>query len=263
MDKKYKKKRKIKIWNIISLVLVIVILFSLYNIGIWFLDNYKNSKIDKSFDDTKKKVEKLDVMDADKITNNLVSFDDLKKQNPDTVAWIRVRNTNINYPVVKCSNNGYYLYHSFDESENKAGWIFMDYRNRLDGTDKNIVIYGHNRRNKSMFGSLPNVLEESWYNNKDNYEMLYIDESGVHTYQVFSVYTIEDEDYYITTDFSNDEFESFIKTLKDRSIHDFNVNVTKDDSILTLSTCSTSTYYRVVLHAVRKDKVKEKKESSN
>ena len=252
MNKKSNRKIRIKIWNIITIILVGIIIFSSYNIIIWFIDNHNNKKIENLYIDTKKDIEKIDVMDVDKIKKNIVSFDDLKKQNPDTVAWIKVKNTNINYPVVKCSNNGYYLYHSFDESENKAGWIFMDYRNNLDGNDKNIVIYGHNRRNKSMFGTLPNVIEDWWYNNESNKELLYIDETGIHTYEVFSTYQIENEDYYITTDFSDNEFENFIKTIKERSVHDYNVNVTKDDSILTLSTCSTTTYYRIVLHAVKR-----------
>ena len=260
MNKKHRRV-KIKIGNIITLILIAIIIYSLFNISLWVIDNYKNSKVEKTFENTKKKIDKIDELYDKKILDNLVSFDDLKKQNPDTVAWIRVKNTRINYPVVKCSNNGYYLYHSFDESENKAGWIFMDYRNNLDGKDKNIVIYGHNRQNKSMFGTLPDVLEETWYNNKSNSEIIYIDESGIHYYDVFSVYLIENEDYYIKTDFGNGEFEEFIKTLKNRSVHDFNVNVTKDDSILTLSTCSDSTYYRIALHAVKRKETK--KESSN
>ena len=114
MNKKSNRKIRIKIWNIITIILVGIIIFSSYNIIIWFIDNHNNKKIENLYIDTKKDIEKIDVMDVDKIKNNIVSFDDLKKQNPDTVAWIKVKNTNINYPVVKCSNNGYYLYHSFE-----------------------------------------------------------------------------------------------------------------------------------------------------
>ena len=74
-----------------------------------------------------------------------VNFDELKKKNSDTVGWIKVDNTNINYPVVKCSNNDFYLNHGFDEKWNDAGWIFMDYRNNPVNFDKNTVIYGHSR----------------------------------------------------------------------------------------------------------------------
>jgi len=68
---------------------------------------------------------------------------------------------------------------------------------------------------------------------------------------VFSVYKIEKEDYYIDTEFKNNEFEKFINTLKKRSIKDFNIEVSTEDSMLTLSTCADSNKYRVVLHAIK------------
>jgi len=68
---------------------------------------------------------------------------------------------------------------------------------------------------------------------------------------VFSVYKIENEDYYIDTEFKKNEFEEFIDTLKNRSIKDFNVDVSVEDSILTLSTCADNNKYRIVLHAKR------------
>ena len=71
-------------------------------------------------------------------------------------------------------------------------------------------------------------------------------------YKVFSIYKIENEDYYIKTEFKNDnEFEEFVKNLKKRSIKDFNVDISKDDNILTLSTCANNNKYRIVLHSVR------------
>ena len=66
---------------------------------------------------------------------------------------------------------------------------------------------------------------------------------------MFSVYKIENEDYYIDTEFKKNEFEKFVKTLKNRSIKDFDIEVTEDDRILTLSTCADNNKYRVVLHA--------------
>ena len=74
----------------------------------------------------------------------------LLKENQETVSWITVNGTNINYPVVQHSDNEYYLNHSFDGSENSAGWIFLDYRNNIENTEKNTIIYGHSR--------------EKWYN---------------------------------------------------------------------------------------------------
>ena len=127
---------------------------------------------------------------------------------------------------------------------------FADYRNKFDNTDKNLVIYGHNMRDDSMFGSLKWVINEDWYNNEDNKYITLITENETQVYEVFSVYQIEKEDYYIQTEFSDDNnFEQFVNTIKKRSIKEFNTDVSKDDNILTLSTCANNNKYRVVLHA--------------
>lgn len=185
-------------------------------------------------------------------SNNEINFEELKSQNSDTVFYLKVNNTNISYPVVKYSDNNYYLNHSFDKSKNSVGWLFADYKNKLDDTDKNIVVYGHNRRDGSMFGTLKNILNKEWYDNTDNMDIVYMDIRGKHIYKIFSIYKIENEDYYITTQFNNDSgYKKFLTTIKSRSIKDFNVEISETDSILTLSTCANNNKYRVVLHAKR------------
>ena len=92
-----------------------------------------------------------------------IDFKLLKEQNNETVGYIKVNNTNIDYVVVQHNDNSYYLKHNFEKSWNNAGWIFADYHNKLDETDKNIVIFGHNTRDNSMFGTLKSTLNEDWY----------------------------------------------------------------------------------------------------
>ena len=179
-----------------------------------------------------------------------IDFDSLKQKNSDTIAWLKVNGTNIEYPVVKTTNNDFYMTHSFDKNYNSAGWVFMDYKDKFNGTDNNMVIYGHNRRDGSMFGTLKNILTEEWQNNTDNFSILLITENEKSEYKVFSVYRKEKEDYYITTNFGTDnKFKEFIDVIKSRSVKDFNVNVSIEDHILTLSTCADNNKYRVVLHA--------------
>ena len=126
----------------------------------------------------------------------------------------------------------------------------MDCNNKNYSEDKNVVIYGHNRRDGSMFGTLKNVLSEEWQKNNENLIFPFITENKDVKYEVFSIYKIEKEDYYITTNFKNDEeFLTFIKKIKSRSLKDFGVEVTSDDNILTLSTCADNNNFRVVLHA--------------
>ena len=98
-----------------------------------------------------------------------MDFTELKKQNPDTVAHIKVNNTRISYVVVQGNDNEYYLNHNFNKEKNRAGWIFADYRNSFDESDKNLIIYGHNMKDGSMFDTLIKTIDKEWYTNKDNY----------------------------------------------------------------------------------------------
>ena len=248
MRKKQKSKKNTMLFWIVCLILVGILIFSGIKIYKWYKENNNNNKI------IEKVSEAVIIKDDEPEENNkyVIDFEALKKQNSETVAWLKVNNTKIEYPVVKTQNNDYYLTHSFDKSENSAGWIFADYKNKFDGKDKNIVVYGHNRRDGSMFGSLKNILSSKWYNNEENQNVIFNINGQNYTYRVFSVYQIEKEDYYIKTNFSsNNEYEKFLNTIKKRSVNDFKEDVSKDDTILTLSTCANNNMYRVVLHAKR------------
>lgn len=230
--------------NAVCLILFVILIYSGTKICNWSAENTQNKNIVENIN--KSAITKTD----DEKNKYTVDFNLLKKQNSDTAAWIKVNGTNIEYPVVKAKDNEYYLTHSFDKSSNSAGWIFADYKNKFDGTDKNIVLYGHNRKDKSMFGSLKNILSSDWQNNIENTEITFISENENCVYKVFSVYQIEKEDYYIKTNFtSNNEFEKFLETIKTRSVKDFETPVSSADSILTLSTCAANDDYRTVLHA--------------
>lgn len=241
--KKNKRYKKVILNIIIYMILLFVLIYSVIKIFKWYNDKTNNNKIAEQIKST--------VIVEDKNEEEYtVDFKKLKEQNNETVAWIKVNNTNVEYPVLRATNNSFYLNHSFDKSKNSAGWIFADYRNKFDGTDKNIIIYGHNMRDDSMFGSLKNILNSAWYDNEENTNITLYTENEKSIYKVFSIYKIESEDYYIKTEFSNDnEFEKFIETLKKRSIKNFNIDISKEDSILTLSTCANNDKYRVVLHA--------------
>lgn len=242
-----KRKSKGKIVYILLIILFLVmIVFSSMKIIKWYLNNNENKKIKNELSDMVTVNENAS-NDKDKYT---IDFNDLKNINQDAIAWLKVNGTDIQYVIVKANNNDYYLRRNFNKQYNVAGWPFADYKNKFDGTDKNIVIYGHNMLSNAMFGTLPNILKEDWYNNEENYNILLATEQGNVMYRVFSVYQIENEDYYIQTQFNdNNAFKEFINTIKGRSIKDFNTEVTENDSILTLSTCASTNKYRIVLHA--------------
>ena len=192
-----RKKRTIRIkWIIVLLIIFIgIILYSLYKIFNWGVDNKRTSDITKKIEENISVVEVEDNFNTeiineeeDKsnpywyyITFPLIDVDitELKNQNSDTVGFININNTNINYPFVHTSDNEFYLNHSFDKSYNDAGWLFLDYRNNIDLNDRNIIRI-----------SLDNV-NTLW--------------------QIFSVYKIEVETYYITTNFNSDD--DYLKVL--------------------------------------------------
>lgn len=243
-----KKKLKNIVLNALLIVFFLCIIVSIYKIIDWKIKNNKTKEMQEQ-------VSESILIEDTEIKENVsdkynIDFEKLKKINDEVVGYIRINGTDINYTVVKHNDNSYYLYHSFDKTYNSAGWVFADYRNSLNGTDKNIIIYGHNRRDGSIFYSLKNILKEDWYSNKENQKIIFITENEKCLYQVFSVYQIEKEEYYTTTNFSsNEEFKKFINKIKSRSITDFNIEVTENDSIITVSTCANNDKYRVVLHA--------------
>lgn len=242
------KKFKFPFFRIISLIIAIICVVYIWQ---WAKENKHSEDVMKIVNEAV--VEKDTDGEKDGKTN--IDFKKLKKINPDIIGWIKVNNTKINYPVVQSEDNSYYLEHSFDREYNAAGWPFMDYRVNLDGKDKNMTIYGHNRKDRSMFGSLEDILDSEWYENEENLKIEYITEEGTEMYQVFSIYQIEKETYYTNNYFAtNEEFNSFINELKNRSKVDFGVEVNCNDKILTLSTCADNNQYRTVLHAKKINK---------
>ena len=266
---KKKKKLILKKWIRVTLLMIFIFLlvFSCIKIYFWKKDGNKINEIKDKITKEVKIDEKKPNTNATKNVNPPnnkdsdywkyiktdmldVNFDELLKINSDTVGWIKVNGTNVNYPVVQTDNNDFYLNHSYDKSVNKAGWVFLDYRNNINDFDKNTIIYAHGRVDETMFGSLRKTLNKSWYNNKTNHVIKFSTKTQNTLWQVFSVYTIKAESYYITTTFSSDDvFNEFVNTLKNRSIVLFDTKVNKNDKIITLSTCKDSKGTRIVMHA--------------
>lgn len=237
--------------KIIRLIAIVVFVYSAYSIIMWQKDNSNTTKVMQDIYSSVDFSNTIQIIDNETgAVADVLDFTKLKKKNSSTVAWIKVNKTNIDYPVVQYKNNDYYLNHSFDTSKNSAGWIFLDCKTNKNFTDKNTVIYGHNRKNGSMFSTLQNVLEKDWYSKKVNQEItLYTPEKTLY-YQVFSVYKVKTETYYTKNDFKTDEeYQNFLNKITKRSVYDFKTDVTTDDKLLTLSTCDDNKAYRIVLHA--------------
>ncbi len=244
------KKKKLKIKNILLVLFIVLFLFSTIKITLFWRDLKSNKK------ETKELLEEVIDIEIDKDSNEKVKidFDKLLSINDDTVGWIRFNSDKVNNPIVHTSDNAYYLNRSFEKKNNQSGTIFMDYRNK-SFDDKNVVLFGHSMLDKTMFGSLSDVFKKDFFNTKENnYIQIINTDNEILTYQIFSYYIIEKEEYYITTSFNSDsEFKKFIDTIKKRSYKNFKIDVTTSDKILTLSTCSGTgeTSKREVIHAKR------------
>ena len=214
-------------------------------------------KEDKQEDDNqqeeKKEEEKYVPVNTNNYTNvSYIStdFNDLLNKNSDTVGWLKVNNTNVNYAVVQSDDNEFYLKHDFNKRSNSNGWIYGDYRDDFENFGNNTIIYGHNLINKTMFGSLTWALRESWYTNSDNWYIKLSTPTSNTVWKIFSIYQIKPEIYYLKTYFDTEsEHQEFLDTLKSRSIYNFGENLSYTDKILSLSTCSDDGTKRMVIHA--------------
>lgn len=179
------------------------------------------------------------------------SFKKLLSINKETVAYLTVKNTQISYPVVQHGDNSYYLGRDFYKKKTVMGWVYMDYRNNPKEFDDNTIIYGHNMKNGTMFGSLKKVLDSSWRKNEENMTISLDLPTGSYKFKIFSIYKVDyTTDYLITKFHSKSSKEDFINMITKRSIFNSGIKVGLDDKILTLSTCTGSNNRRLVVHAV-------------
>lgn len=179
------------------------------------------------------------------------AVEELKESNPDTVGWIAFDHLEISYPLMQGEDNDFYLRRTFSGESNSAGSIFIEAANHANLEDSHTIIYGHNMKNQTMFGTLDNYKTEDFYAGNE-YFTIYTDQE-TYRYHIFSCYDISEYgDIYKVwyTKDAEEGFDTFVQKMKDRSYYDTGVEVGADDKILTLSTCS-SKGKRFVIHAKR------------
>ena len=261
--------------NFIKVSLGAVILVIIFMIGINYYKNYVDEQHYLGIENNLKEIIKvnqkkteeenpLDVIepgDEDLTTTTTTTttvydiqyekvFSTLQEINKDTVGWLTVNNTRIDYPVVQAKDNDYYLRRDYYQNKNRHGWIFMDYRNNPDELNENTIIYGHNLANQTMFGTLRYVLNSYWYKKSANQIITFNTPNENMKFQIFSIYTIPTTNDYLDITFpTTDAYQAYIDLVKGRSIYDFNIEVTTNDKILTLSTCANGNDKRLVIHA--------------
>ncbi len=172
-----------------------------------------------------------------------------KQSNPDTVGWIRISNTVIDYPLVRTTDNEFYVTHDFDKNPDEAGWVFMDYRCDFgpDDFSDNILTYGHNMADGSMYSDLKKYQrDEAFYEANPIIEVssLY----GDYQYKIFAFMLCNgvegtDFEFWNYINFASESgawsFDEYIAKINDKSLINTNVDVKKGDKMLLLSTCNT------------------------
>ena len=243
--------------NPVSFLVLVVIFFGYIFFARY---GYASKDIKVYVDDDTSVVENGEISEPDdKIIMNLfnkygsykasdIDFLRLKENNNETVGWIVVDGTNINYPIVLGNDNEFYLTHDFNKDFSIGGWLFMDYRNSPLMEDRNTIIYGHNLFNKTAFGALSNLFTDNWFNSS-NHRIIIYTEKKKYVYSIFSVYNIDPETYYLKIIFEDDEYSAFLNNMISRSEFDFKEELSINDKIITLSTCNDDNSGRKVIHA--------------
>ncbi len=187
---------------------------------------------------------------TDIVTEMLAHIQPFYVQNPDTVGYIRIGDSAIDYPVVFSGDNEYYITHTFEKTESKEGAIFMDFRcDYMDfAKTRNVILYGHRMKDGSMFKGLTDYLDKDFYeqNRTIRFDTLYKE----YEWEVFAVFETHVDFYYIETEFgSNEEWMAFMKSCYQRSKYQEETTFYPTDIVLTLSTCGLAKNKRFVVMA--------------
>ncbi|MBQ2730781.1 MAG: class B sortase [Clostridia bacterium] len=178
----------------------------------------------------------------------------LKSLNEDTYGWLKVSGTDVDYPVVQGEDNDYYLRRSFYRSYLNSGSIFVDSNCKSLSENRNTVIYGHNMKDGTMFHSLHNLNNQNYF---ESAEIRLMTTEGIYVYDVYSVHQPHEMDRFFYTEFTDAEWREFLDWTKKQSFFpNSDVSLSRDDKIITLSTCVSTTQeeaYRFVVHGVLRE----------
>ena len=240
---------KERLYAIIQTILIGIFIYAAINI-LGIMNNY--NKGDKIYSKPQEKYFVIEQADNDKSNENekyTLDLAQLKEINPDIVAWIYIADTKISYPLLQCDNNDKYLKQTYNNIKSDFGSIFIDFRNSVDMSDRNSIIYGHNTKNGSMFGSLKKYKDANYFKQHPKISIIYAEKT--YEYEIFSVYTtLVSGPAYVNNFNNDDEFKSFISATRGLSVIDTGITPNIQDKIITLSTCtSRSPDERFVVHA--------------
>lgn len=262
-----KKKKKTTVTDIILVLICIVALsiaaFAGYRLFSIFMEYKAGADEYSQITDSVVKERDADAEEVQKLKNSEgkeekhwnspleIDFQELKNINEDVAGWIYMEALpDISYPIVKGDDNDFYLHHTYKKESLFSGSIFMDMKNTKDFSDQNTIIYGHNMKDGSMFGTLKDYKKEE-IKNKSPYFWI-ITEKEAYKYQIFAIYTADvDGDTYTLIQGPGKETIRYGEAMEKKSevtvkAHKFKAT----DKIVTLSTCTGDTSTRFVVQGV-------------
>lgn len=246
-------KQKHMLQNItVILLLMIMMISGLRLIQRKSSENEVSELIVKRASDFYEAIEPVDALDVQ--INNDYDYKPNKNSeylamNSEFTGWITIAETVIDYPIVRGSDNKFYLNRDIYKNSSDAGAIFMDYRNIGQFNDQHTIIYGHYMKNGTMFGGLHEYKEETYFNTHDKIKVsgLY----GEKTYTIFSAYLVSADEYKLELHFKGGDYKNYLETLQSYSMHKKNLILSEDKALLTLATCSYETENgRIIIHAI-------------
>lgn len=183
---------------------------------------------------------------AVRLPDILPEYETLYNKNKKLIGWLKIDDTNIDYPVMQTSDNTYYLDHNYNQEYDKNGSIFLDYNCSVYPRSTNMIVYGHHMKSGNMFGNLQKYAKESYGKKhsvitfdtiyeKAQYQVMYVFRSQVYNEDdiVFKYYQFIEAN-------SETEFNSYMQEMSELSLYDTGVTAEFGDSLLTLSTCDSS-----------------------
>ena len=243
MEKRRKKRNG---WKILYVILVLACLLCIGGMVLYLMqDNAEEVIVEEQQEALKEEyvVKETDVEVAETELAELpIDFEGLWEINPEIYAWIRIPDTNIDYPILQHEgeDQGYYLTRDIYGENSQAGSIYTEHYNRRDFTDPNTLLYGHNMKNGSMFHNVRYFAEREYF---DEHEDLYIYVPGkILKYQIITCYEYDDRHILGSFDFSDEEvFAEYLEEIMNpRSMYTMvreGVELTTENRIVTLSTC--------------------------
>lgn len=183
-----------------------------------------------------------------------VDFVKLKKKNSDIYGWINVPGTSVDYPILRREDdNAYYLNHTVDKKRSVYGSVYTENYNETDFSDFNTVVYGHNMKNGTMFGTLKKYRDKTFFE-KNQYINVYMP-GRIIKYQIFAAYVSDNRHILLNFDFDDENIRSayldmIFSTRKMNANINRDLQVTKDDRIITLSTCTGNDEERYLVQGV-------------